>query len=52
MRGLLVKQEDLQRIKTQLTIELKRMREQRIEMERESQSMMERYQAMEVKAGG
>lgn len=48
MRGLLVNNEDLLRTNTQLTNELKRMREQMIEMERESQSMGERFREMEV----
>lgn len=48
MRGLLVNNEDLLRTNTQLTIEMKRMREQMLEMERESQSMGERYREMEV----
>ncbi|KAA8584636.1 hypothetical protein FQN60_008421 [Etheostoma spectabile] len=48
MRGLLVNNEDLLRTNTQLTNEMKRMREQMIEMERESQSMGERYREMEI----
>ncbi|XP_040914746.1 cingulin-like protein 1 isoform X2 [Toxotes jaculatrix] len=48
MRGLLVNNEDLLRTNTQLTNELKRMREQMIEMERENQSMGERYREMEI----
>lgn len=48
MRGLLVNNEDLLRTNTQLTNELKRMREQMIEMDREHQSMAEKYREMEV----
>lgn len=48
MRGLLVNKEDLLRTNTQFTNEIKRMREQMIEMEREKQSMDERYREMEV----
>lgn len=48
MRGLLVNNEDLLRTNTQLTNELKRMKEQMIEMERESQTMGEKYREMEV----
>ncbi|XP_028457974.1 rac guanine nucleotide exchange factor JJ [Perca flavescens] len=48
MRGLLVNNEDLLRTNTQLTNEMKRMREQMIEMERENQSMGERYREMEI----
>ncbi|XP_034752349.1 cingulin-like protein 1 [Etheostoma cragini] len=48
MRGLLVNNEDLLRTNTQLTNEMKRMREQMIEMDRESQSMGERYREMEI----
>ncbi|XP_067429895.1 myosin-14 isoform X2 [Thunnus thynnus] len=48
MRGLLVNNEDLLRTNTQLNIEMKRMREQMVEMERESQSMGEKYREMEI----
>ncbi|KAE8284799.1 hypothetical protein D5F01_LYC16234 [Larimichthys crocea] len=48
MRGLLVNNEDLLRTNTQLTNELKRMREQMIEMDREHQSMAEKYREMEI----
>ncbi|TKS84127.1 Cingulin-like protein 1 [Collichthys lucidus] len=48
MRGLLVNNEDLLRTNTQLTNELKRMREQMIEMDREHQSMAEKYREMEM----
>ncbi|XP_069016778.1 myosin heavy chain, embryonic smooth muscle isoform [Embiotoca jacksoni] len=52
MRGLLVNNEDLLRTNSQLTNELKRMREQMIEMEREGQSMGERYREMEIEVKG
>ncbi|KAK1883446.1 Cingulin-like protein 1 [Dissostichus eleginoides] len=48
MRGLLVNNEDLLRTNTQLTNEMKRMREQMIEMEREHQSLGERFREMEI----
>lgn len=48
MRGLLVNNEDLLRTNSQLTNEMKRMREQMIEMERENQSMGGRHREMEV----
>lgn len=48
MRGLLVNNEDLLRTNTQLNIEMKKMREQMIEMERESQAMGEKIREMEV----
>ncbi|XP_073334758.1 uncharacterized protein [Pagrus major] len=48
MRSLLVNNEDLLRTNTQLTNEMKRMREQMIEMEREIQSAGEKYRAMEI----
>ncbi|XP_040013965.1 uncharacterized protein LOC120806664 [Xiphias gladius] len=48
MRGLLVNNEDLLRTNTQLTNELKRMREQMIEMEKENQCIGERYRDMEI----
>lgn len=48
MRGLLVNNEDLLRTNTQMSNELKRMREQMIEMERENQAMGERSREMEV----
>lgn len=48
MRGLLVNNEDLLRTNTQLNNELKRTREQMIEMERENQSLAERFREMEV----
>ncbi|KAM7369356.1 hypothetical protein PAMP_013630 [Pampus punctatissimus] len=48
MRGLLVNNEDLLRTNSQMAIEMKRMREQMIEMERDSQSMRDRYKEMEI----
>ena len=48
MRGFLVNNEDLLRTNTQLANEMKRMREQMIEMEREHQSTGEKYREMEV----
>ncbi|XP_030599132.1 uncharacterized protein LOC115789761 [Archocentrus centrarchus] len=48
MRGLLVNNEDLLRTNTQLNNELKKSREQMIEMERESQSLGERFREMEI----
>lgn len=48
MRSLLVNNEDLLRTNTQLTNEMRRMREQMIEMERANQSMGEKFRAMEV----
>ncbi|XP_070845354.1 cingulin-like protein 1 [Chaetodon trifascialis] len=48
MRGLLVNNEDLLRTNTQLTNEMKRMRDQMLELEREKQSMAERYREMEI----
>ncbi|KAK5878533.1 hypothetical protein CesoFtcFv8_023932 [Champsocephalus esox] len=48
MRGLLVNNEDLLRTNTQLTNEMKRMREQMIEMEREHQSLGGRFGEMEI----
>ncbi|XP_056289143.1 uncharacterized protein LOC130205669 [Pseudoliparis swirei] len=48
MRGLLVNNEDLLRTNSQLTNEMKRMREQMIEMERENQSMGGRHREMEM----
>lgn len=48
MRGLLVNNEDLLRTNTQLTNELKRTREQVIEIDRENQAMGERFREMEV----
>ncbi|KAF3848754.1 hypothetical protein F7725_015251 [Dissostichus mawsoni] len=48
MRGLLVNNEDLLRTNTQLTNEMKRMREQMIEMEREHLSLGERFREMEI----
>ncbi|XP_034457410.1 cingulin-like isoform X1 [Hippoglossus hippoglossus] len=48
MRGFMVNNEDLLRANAQLTNEMKRMREQMIEMERESQSIGEKYRAMEI----
>lgn len=50
MRGLLVNNEDLLRTNTQLTNELKKMREQMIEIDRESQTVAERCREMEVRA--
>uniref|UniRef100_A0A3Q1B252 Myosin tail domain-containing protein n=1 Tax=Amphiprion ocellaris TaxID=80972 RepID=A0A3Q1B252_AMPOC len=48
MRGLLVNNEDLLRTNAQLNNEMKRLREQMIEMDRESQSMGERCREMEI----
>ena len=48
MRGLLVNNEDLLRTNAQLSNELKRMREQMVEMEKGHQSMGERFREMEV----
>ncbi|KAK7896031.1 hypothetical protein WMY93_021356 [Mugilogobius chulae] len=48
MRGLLVNNEDLLRTNTQLTNEIKRTREQLMEMEKENQAMAERYREMET----
>ncbi|KAF0031256.1 hypothetical protein F2P81_015811 [Scophthalmus maximus] len=48
MRSLLVNNEDLLRTNTQLTNEMKRMREQMVEMERESQTMSEKFREMEI----
>ncbi|KAG7235615.1 hypothetical protein INR49_002425, partial [Caranx melampygus] len=48
MRNLLVNREDLLRTNSQLNNELKRMREQMIEMERQSQAMGEKYREMEI----
>ncbi|KAM9841111.1 uncharacterized protein ACBR49_014628 [Aulostomus maculatus] len=48
MRGLLVNNEDLLRSNTQLSNELKKMREQMVEMEREHQTMAERFREMEI----
>ncbi|KAK5851664.1 hypothetical protein PBY51_023202 [Eleginops maclovinus] len=48
MRGLLVNNEDLLRTNTQLTNEMKRMREQMIEMDREHQTLGERFREMEL----
>lgn len=48
MRGLLVNNEDLLRTNTQLTNELKKMREQMIEIDRESQTVAERCREMEI----
>lgn len=48
MRGLLVNNEDLLRTNAQMNNEMKRMREQMIEMERENQAMGERCREMEV----
>uniref|UniRef100_UPI003AAACF0C uncharacterized protein n=1 Tax=Centroberyx gerrardi TaxID=166262 RepID=UPI003AAACF0C len=48
MRGLLVNNEDLLRTNTQLTNEMKRMRDRMLEMERETQTMTERYRQMEI----
>lgn len=51
MRGLLVNNEDLLRTNSQLNNELKRMREQMIEMDRESRSVGEKFREMEVMDG-
>lgn len=48
MRGLLVNNEDLLRVNAQLNSEMKRMREQMIEMQRENKSVVESYKDMEV----
>uniref|UniRef100_A0A8C6UY18 Myosin tail domain-containing protein n=1 Tax=Neogobius melanostomus TaxID=47308 RepID=A0A8C6UY18_9GOBI len=48
MRGLLVNNEDLLRTNTQLTHEIKRMREQMLEMDKESQTVAERCREMEI----
>ncbi|XP_047426425.1 uncharacterized protein LOC124997008 [Mugil cephalus] len=48
MRGLLVNNEDLLRTNTQLSNEVKRLRDQIMEIERGNQSMGERYRAMEI----
>ncbi|XP_061554956.1 cingulin-like protein 1 isoform X2 [Phycodurus eques] len=48
MRGLLVNSEDLLRTNTQLSNELKRMREQMIEMQRTNQAMEEKNREMEI----
>ncbi|KAM9338374.1 uncharacterized protein ABDE67_017932 [Symphorus nematophorus] len=48
MRGLLVNNEDLLRTNTQLTNEMKRMREQMIEMDKEYQTMAQKYREMEI----
>lgn len=48
MRGLLVNNEDLLRTNTQLNNEMKRLREQMIEIDRESQARAERIREMEV----
>lgn len=48
MRSLLVNNEDLLRTNTQLTNEMRRMREQMIEMQRANQDMGEKLRAMEV----
>lgn len=48
MRGLLVNNEDLLRTNAQLNNEMKRLREQMIEIDRESQTRAERVREMEV----
>ncbi|CAL8318076.1 unnamed protein product [Lota lota] len=48
MRGLLVNNEDLLRTNTQLTNEVKRMREHIMELERENQTVSEKYRQLEV----
>ncbi|XP_072310781.1 uncharacterized protein [Eucyclogobius newberryi] len=48
MRGLLVNNEDLLRTNTQLTNEIKRTREQMLDMEKENQAMAERCREMEI----
>ncbi|XP_061603362.1 uncharacterized protein LOC133465038 isoform X4 [Phyllopteryx taeniolatus] len=48
MRGLLVNSEDLLRTNTQLSNELKRMREQMIEMQRTNQALEEKNREMEI----
>lgn len=52
MRNLLVSNEDLLRTNAQLTNEMKRMREQMIEMERQNQTLGEKFRQMEVWADG
>ncbi|XP_020563579.1 myosin-13 isoform X3 [Oryzias latipes] len=47
IRNLLVSKEDLHRTNTQLTNELKRLREQMVEMEREKQAVVEECRSME-----
>uniref|UniRef100_A0A3B3BBN4 Myosin tail domain-containing protein n=1 Tax=Oryzias melastigma TaxID=30732 RepID=A0A3B3BBN4_ORYME len=47
IRNLLVSKEDLHRTNTQLTNELKRLREQMIDMEREKQAVVEQCRSME-----
>ncbi|RVE65442.1 hypothetical protein OJAV_G00116490 [Oryzias javanicus] len=47
IRNLLVGKEDLHRTNTQLTNELKRLREQMIELEREKQAVVEQCRSME-----
>ncbi|XP_053196503.1 putative uncharacterized protein MYH16 [Scomber japonicus] len=48
MRGLLVNNEDLLRTNAQLNIEMKKMTEQMVEMERENQAMGEKLREMEI----
>lgn len=48
MRGLLVNNEDLLRTNAQQTNEMKKLREQMIDMERDHQTMGEKYRQMEV----
>ncbi|XP_049594872.1 myosin-11 [Syngnathus scovelli] len=48
MRGLLVNNEDLLRTNTQLANEIKRMREQMIEMERTHQALVDKQREMEM----
>uniref|UniRef100_A0A8C5HDK4 Cingulin-like protein 1 n=1 Tax=Gouania willdenowi TaxID=441366 RepID=A0A8C5HDK4_GOUWI len=48
MRALLVNNEDLLRTNTQLSNEMKRMREQMIDMDRENQAMADRCRDLEI----
>lgn len=52
MRGLLVNNEDLLRTNAQLNNEMKRLREQMIEIDRELQARDEKIREMEVRVGG
>lgn len=52
MRGLLVNNEDLLRVNAQLNNEMKRLREQMIEFDRERQTRDDKLRAMEVRAFG
>lgn len=52
MRGLLVNNEDLLRTNAQLNNEMKRLREQMIEIDRERQARDEQIRTMEVRDRG